>query len=250
MIPPVSATLPDPRKKKTGEHLEDLRRVIVISLAAAGVCSLAAWLFSAQLVDWLLAPARQVVDGPLYFFGPTDAFIIRLYAAIAAGIIAASPVIAYQVWLFVAPALFEKEKKSILPWAGATAVLFVIGCAFGYIFILPTTLQFTMGFATEALRPMLSVREYFSFATSIVLAAGVAFDFPVVIVAAVAMKAVRTETLARFRRHAYVAIFVIAAVLTPPDVSSQFLLGIPMLGLFEGSLIAGKWFEKKRPAAR
>lgn len=239
-------TLPDPVKKKAGEHLDDLRRAIVTSLAAVGILSTAAWLFSGRLVDWLLEPARRVVEGPLYFFGPTDAFMVRMYAAIAAGTVAASPVIAYQIWQFIDPGLHSNEKRSILPWAAVTAVLFVIGSAFGYFLILPTTLTFTMSFATSSLRPMLSVREYMSFATDLVLASGVAFDFPVVVVAAVAMGLTRTSTLARFRRHSYVGIFVISAILTPPDVSSQFLLAVPMLVLFEGSLIVAKFFEKNR----
>lgn len=243
-------TVPDPHKKRAGEHLEDLRRAIVISIAAIGILSVAAWFFSDRLVDWLLEPARAVVEGPLYFFGPSDAFLIRMYASIAAGILAASPVIAYQIWKFVDPALYASEKRSILPWAAATSGLFAAGCAFGYYLILPTTLSFTMSFATDTLQPMLSVREYLSFATNLVLSSGVAFDFPVVVVAAVAMGVVRTATLARFRRHAYIAIFVIAAVLTPPDISSQFLLAVPMLGLFEGSLIVAKFFEKKPSSAR
>jgi|APTNR8051073442_1049403.scaffolds.fasta_scaffold72782_1 sec-independent protein translocase protein TatC len=243
-------THPIPPKKKTGEHLEDLRRAIVTSIAAVGLLSLAAWFFSDRLVDWLLEPAKRVVDGPLYFFGPSDAFLIRMYASIAAGIIAASPVIAYQLWTFIAPALYDNEKKSAMPWAAATAGLFVVGCAFGYFFILPTSLQFTMSFATDSLRPMLSVREYLAFASDLVLASGVAFDFPVVIVAAVGMGLVRTATLARFRRHAYVVIFVIAAILTPPDISSQLLLGLPMLALFEGSLLTAKLLEKTRRPAR
>ncbi|MBP9733888.1 MAG: twin-arginine translocase subunit TatC [Candidatus Omnitrophica bacterium] len=239
-------TLPDPVKKKAGEHLEDLRRAIVTSLAAVGILAAVAWLFSGRLVDWLLEPARRVVEGPLYFFGPTDAFMVRMYAAIAAGTVAASPIIAYQIWQFIDPGLHANEKRSILPWAAVTAVLFVIGSAFGYFLILPTTLTFTMSFATSALRPMLSVREYTSFATDLVLASGVAFDFPVVVVAAVAMGLTRTATLARFRRHSYVSIFVLSAILTPPDVSSQFLLAVPMLVLFEGSLIVAKFFEKNR----
>lgn len=241
----MTAIVPDPNKKKTGEHLEDLRRVIVVSLAAVAAFSLVAWLFSDRLVDWLLEPARKVINGPLYFFGPSDAFLIRVHASIAAGVIAASPVIAFQIWSFVSPALYDNEKNAALPWAAATAGLFVLGCAFGYFFILPTSMQFTMSFVTESLKPMLSVREYFAFSADLVLASGVAFDFPVVVVAAVAMGLVRTVTLAKFRRHVYVVITFVAAILTPPDVASQLLLGIPMLLLFEISLWAARILEKK-----
>lgn len=235
----------DPHKKKAGEHLEDLRRAITISLGAIAAASAAAWFFSDRLVGWLTEPARRIIDGPLYFFAPSDAFLIRIQASLVAGIIAASPVIAAQIWFFVAPALFENEKKSVLPWAAATAGLFVIGAAMGYFFILPTTLQFTMSYATDSLRPMISIREYLSLAGDLVLASGIAFDFPVVVVAIVAMGIVKTATLAQFRKHVYVLILVIAAVLTPPDVASQMLLGVPMLVLFEGSMIVSKSFEKK-----
>jgi sec-independent protein translocase protein TatC len=243
-------TGPDPSKKKPGEHLDDLRRVIVTSLGAVAAASALAWFFSDHLVAWLTEPARRIIQGPLYFFAPSDAFIIRMQAALASGFVIATPVIATQLWLFVSPALFEKEKKSVLPWAAVTVVLFMIGVAFGYFFILPTTLQFTMSYATEALKPMISIREYLSFAADLVLASGVAFDFPVVVVAVVAMGLVKTATLSRFRRHAYVVIFVIAAVLTPPDVASQMLLGLPMLALFESSLFVARYFERARGAKK
>ncbi len=238
-------TIPDPNKKKVGDHLDDLRRVVVWSVGSVAAASAAVWFFSEGLVAWITEPARRAIEGPLYFFSPSDAFMIRIQMSLVCGVAIASPVIAAQVWLFVAPALFAHEKKSVLPWAAATAGLFLIGAAFGYYFILPTSLQFTMSFATDALKPMISIREYTAFAGDIVLASGVAFDFPVVVVAAVAMGLVRTATLARFRRHVWVVIAVIAAILTPPDVASQMLLGIPMLVLFEGSLIVARLFEKK-----
>lgn len=243
-------TGPDPHKKKTGEHLEDLRRVIIVSLSAVAAGSCLAWFFSGRLIDWLIEPARRIIAGPLYFFNPNDAFVIRIQVSVAAGVLLAVPVIAAQIWTFVAPALFPNEKKAMMPWAAATAVLFLAGSAFGYFFILPTSLQFTMSFASESLQPMISIREYLALAGDLVLASGVAFDFPVVVVAAVAAGLVRTATLARFRRHAYVVIAVIAAILTPPDVMSQMLLGIPMLVLFEGSLLTARLLEKARTRSK
>jgi sec-independent protein translocase protein TatC len=236
----------DPDKKKPAEHLEDLRRTIIWSLGAVALTTAAAWFFSDRFVEWLSEPARRFSDAPLYFFSPADALMVRINAALLVGIIAASPVIAYQVWSFVAPALYSGEKHAVLPWALATGVLFAIGCAFGYFFILPTTLQFTLSYATPYLQPMLSIKEYMAFAGDLVLAAGVAFDFPVLIVGLVASGFVKTATLAKFRRHAYVVIFVVAAVLTPPDVASQFLLGIPMLVLFEASMLVAYFLDRSR----
>lgn len=242
----MNPIIPDPHKKKVGEHLDDLRRVIVVSLAAIAAASGVVWFFSDRLVAWITEPARRVIQGPLYFFAPSDALVIRIQASVVAGILIASPVIAFQLWTFVAPALFPNEKKSALPWVAATAGLFLLGAVFGYVFILPTTLQFTMSFATADLKPMISIREYLSVAGDLVLASGVAFDFPVVVVALVAIGLVKTATLAHYRRHVIVLIAIIAAVLTPPDVASQMLLGIPMLILFELSMLVAKWFEKKR----
>lgn len=242
-VPPM--TLPDPNKKKVGDHLDDLRRGIAVSLGSVAAVAVIVWFFSENLVAWITEPARRVIDGPLYFFSPADAFMIRIQISLVFGLLIASPVIAARIWLFVAPALFAHEKKAVLPWAAATAALFLMGATFGYCFILPTSLQFTMSYATAALQPMISIREYVSFAGDIVLASGVAFDFPVVVVAVVAMGLVKTATLAKFRRHAWVVIAVIAAILTPPDVTSQLLLGIPMLVLFEASLVVAKLFEKR-----
>lgn len=243
-------TGPDPNKKKPGEHLDDLRRVIVISLSAVAVGSAVAWFFSDRLVNWLTEPARRIITGPLYFFNPNDAFVIRIQASVVAGVLLAVPVIAAQIWNFVTPALFPNEKKAMLPWVATTTGLFFIGAAFGYFFILPTSLQFTMSFATESLKPMISIREYLALAGDLVLASAVAFDFPVVVVAAVAMGLVKTATVGKFRKHSYVLIAVIAAILTPPDVMSQMLLGVPMLLLFEGSLLVARGMEKGRARAK
>lgn len=241
----LPAQLPDPHKKKPGEHLEDLRRVITVSIGSVGVATIAAWFISDRLVDWLTAPVRHYIEGPLYYFGPADAFMIRLNASVVAGIVAASPVIVYQLWSFVSPALYSNEKRAAFPWVASTVALFAAGAAFGYFFILPTTLHFMLGFSTESLKPMLSIKEYIDFAGETVLASGMTFDFPVLIVALVAIGLVKTTTLARFRRHAYVAFFVIAALLTPA-VAGQFLLAIPMIIFFESSLLIAAFMERSR----
>ena len=218
-------------------HLEELRRrlitILIVFSAAAALC----YFFSHPLLDLLTAPLRRYGDVRLYFQKPYEAFLTHLKVAALGGFVLSSPVIFAQAWLFVAPGLYEKEKKVFLPVLFISIFLFLTGVLFAYFVIIPWGLAFLLSFQTESLRPLLGIEPYFSFLNGMILAFGVFFDFPVVLVGLVRLGVVRTQTLARARRSMIVFIFIAAAVLTPsPDPLSQILLAVPMVGLFEISL--------------
>lgn len=232
------------------EHLNELRRRLLASLAAFFAASLACYALSERLLDALLAPLLAAVP-EVYFFSPQEAFLVRLKIALAGGFALASPVIFTQLWFFVSPALKQKEKRTVVPLALASSVLFLIGIFFAFAVVVPPALHILLGMGTGVVRPMISVSEYFSFLFGMLFAFGLAFIVPAVILSLATAGLVRAESLNRYQRHAVVLIFIAAAVLTPgPDLVSQFLLAGPLLFLFELS-VAGAWFigrSKGRPA--
>ena len=213
-------------------------------LAAAGW----AFAYSGPIVDFLLRPARA--EGtPLYFFSPADAFLLRVNAALAAGVFLAAPVISAQVWRFVSPGLFDKEKKAFLPLVLAAAALFAAGAAFAYAAVLPFGFRFLLAFGTDTIRPHLSASSCAAFAVSTMLSFGVAFNLPVILAGLCYAGVLRAEFLRRHRRHAAVLVFIAAAVLTPsPDVAGQLLLGIPLAALYELGVLAAGIAERLRAA--
>jgi len=223
-------------RKPITEHLDELRRCIIRSGIAIFIFSIIAYFFSSSILDWLTAPIQNEM-GRVYFFSPTDAFVVRLKTALFSGCVIASPFVLHQVWNYVSPGLYSKEKKVLLPWSIASWVLFLIGIWFAFEIVLPVTLNFLLGFQTSFMSPMISVNYYLSFAISLILSFGIAFDFPIFILALVHVGLLKPETLSRFRKQAYVFVFVAAMFLTPPDMISQVLLAIPLLVLFEVSVI-------------
>ncbi len=227
-------------------HLEELRRRLILCGVFLIVASGFSWFFARQILDFLTAPLQQLHIANLYFQKPFEAFVIHLKAAVFAGLLLSLPVFFTQGWLFVAPGLYEREKKIFLPLIFVSVLFFLAGVFFAYVFVIPFGLAFLLGFETESLRPMLTSGPYFSFMTAMLFAFGILFDFPLMIVALAALGIVKIITFARYRRGVIVAIFIIAAVLTPsPDPVSQLLLAIPLYLLFEISLLAGRLFEKK-----
>lgn len=226
------------------EHLEELRRKIFISLASVVACSLIGYLFSEQILQFMSASVVQK-GVRLYFFAPTEAFMARVKVSIVVGITLASPFLFKQVWDFIAPGLRRNERSFILPWTFASTALFCIGILFGFFLVLPVALDFLLGYRTSFIEPMLSVSLYISFAAALTVAFGIAFNLPILIVGSVTGGWVKLETYRKFRRHAYVGTFVASMILTPPDVYSQVLLAVPMIGLYEISLIVSAMLKKR-----
>ena len=226
------------------QHLDELRRRLIISLAAFFVSIIVPFVYSDQLLAFLAKPLTGEVAS-VYFFSPADAFIVKIKVSLLAGIVLSAPVVFGQLWLFISPALHGNEKKAVLPLIFVTSGLFVFGALFSFYEAMPLALHFLIGMQTEFMKPLVSMSEYISFLTSMVFAFGVAFNLPVFILALVGSGVVKTRTLHKFHRFFILAIFIAAAVLTPgPDVASQLLLAVPLLVLFELSLLGAVIIEK------
>lgn len=227
-------------------HLEELRKRLIISLCAFSLAAAVSYFFSGTLIDLLIAPLRSHRNAQLIFQTPYEAFLIHIKVAALCGLVISLPILFIQFWLFVAPGLYQKEKKTVLPLALSSVVLFLFGAAFAYFLIVPVGLDFLLSFETESMRPLLAIAPYFEFLFGMILAFGIMFDFPVILLGLAKMGIVNSRGLAKARKFIVLAIFVLAAVLTPsPDPVSQLLLAIPLLALFEVSVIICRWVEKK-----
>lgn len=233
-------------------HFSELRKRLLVSAAAWVCASVAAYPASGWILDRLIEPLGSV-SGAVYFTAPADAFMVRLHIALIAGLLAASPVILAQVWRFVAPGLYHKEKRVVFPLIMAMSFLFVTGALFAFLVVLPPTLRFLLGFETPHLLPLISVNEYASFAGGFILAFGTAFNLPVALALLSWAGLVRLSQLTAGRKFAVVGLFFLAAVLTPsPDMASQLMLGVPLCLLYEAGILSVRIIEgaKKRSAAR
>jgi len=203
------------------------------------------YFFSDLILQYLLIPIRSLLE-KFYFFSPTEAFFIKIKVTLLAGCLLSSPILVSQVWLFIAPGLYKKERYSLIPWIIITSVLFLAGVAFAFYLVIPLALEFLIGFQTEFLTPMISISSYISFLTTILLAFGIAFNLPVFIMVFVISGLVTSQQLGQNRKYAIVATLIGAAILTPPDVISQILLALPLVFLYEATIHAARFVESRR----
>ena len=225
------------------DHLEELRGRIIKSLFSIILFSIVAYVFSERLLEFITAPIPEV-----YFMAPTEAFSTRIKISLIAGIIISVPVIFYHVWRFIAPGLFQKEIKMVIPFVLASTIFFLIGAAFCFFMVLPLSMKFLLGFGTEKLKPMIQIKDYVSFVSYLILAFGAVFELPVISYFLGKIGIITADTLRKGRRYAVTAILILAAVITPPDVFSQFMLAGPLYFLYEVSILVVKFTGKKRTA--
>jgi len=233
------------------DHLEELRwRLFRCAIAIAiGVVGAFALLYTKQfdIVGLLAQPVQPYLKAPLMVTGPGDLFDIVMDASIAIGLIVASPVIIWQVWGFLSPALYGHEKKVVIPALVGAALLFAGGIALSYFFVLPVTLKFFMGFQTDSVQSMLTVEKYFAFVFAMCLAFGAVFELPIVIVVGTALGLIKPRFLAKFRRHAFVGCIIGAAIITPgSDPTSLFALTVPLYFLYEVSIHLSRLVYNRR----
>jgi len=230
-------------------HLEELRTRIIRMLIAAGIGLVACYGLAEPLVALLLAPLTHIEGAHVIGTGVTDAFFTKLKVAFVAGLFVAGPVIFYQAWAFVAPGLYETEKRLALPFSIAASAFFVAGAVFCYVVVFPIAFQFFLAeFGTIGVAPEIRVSEYLTFTSRMLLAFGVTFELPVATFFLARIGVLTHRTMIAGARHAVVAIFVVAAVLTPgPDVASQLLMAGPLLLLYAASI--GVAWLVARPAA-
>ena len=245
-------------KSQTGEmpfldHLEELRWRIIYSLGAlvVGVGIGFFITFKFDLIGLLQRPVLPYLRGhTLVYTHPGDTFSAILQMSLVAGIVVALPVIGYNVWAFLSPALYRHERRIVIPVLLSATGLFVAGVALAYFLVLPLTLKFLFGLEAESLTPMITVSEYFSFVTSMCLAFGGVFEVPIVIVALSAFGIVSPQTLGKFRRYAVVIAYGGAAIITPGDLlTTTIALAVPLYLLYEVS-VAVSYIIYRRKAKR
>lgn len=230
-------------------HLEELRKRLITCLIATAVGFAACYGFSEQLFLLLSGPLiKSMPEGSSFIFtGVTEAFFTYLKLAFFAGIFVASPVIIYQVWAFVAPGLYTRERRGILPFVFLAVVFFIGGTAFAYFIVFPQAFKFFMTYNTQYVKIMPSIGQYLSFSCIFLLGFGVVFELPVFIICLARLGIIKQQHLRKYRKVVIVGIFILAAILTPtPDAVNQLLMAVPMIVLYELSIVTVKIFEKKK----
>lgn len=222
------------------DHLEELRWRLVWSASAVLALSVLGFYLVSEfdLIGILKEPITDLIpEGMLLFTSPTEPMMVTLKLSFIVGVILAMPIIVYHVWAFLSPALFEHEKKVIVPSLIGGLVLFSLGVAMAYWLVLPLGLRFLLGFQTQALSPIITIGEYLRFATRLILAFGVIFELPLVSVILSALGIITPATLRRYRRHAIVGVALLSAILTPADVATMLLMMLPLVLLYEVSIV-------------
>ena len=237
------------------DHLEELRWRLIWSGAALLIAFAVAFTLVSNydIIGIIAFPAKEFLHGQkLIFTHPADPFTILMNVSFGLGIVLASPVIGYQVWSFLSPALHPHEKRVIIPVLIGAVGLFLIGCTLSVLWVLPITLELLGNINATSLQQMVSASEYFSFAVALTLAFGAVFELPILILALTALGLVTPRLLAKYRRHSFVGMLILSAVITPGDlIISTLMLFIPLYGLYELSIILS-WivFRAKLKKAR
>jgi sec-independent protein translocase protein TatC len=230
------------------EHLEDLRGRLLKSLVAVVVLSLVAFYFSDELMTFIVLPVGEI---KLHVTEVTGSFYAYLKVSLISGILAASPIVFYQLWSFIAPGLYSHEKASVLPLVLVSTLLFLIGASFCYLVVLPFSLKFLIGFSGDLLSPIITVGSYLTFAGMLMLAFGFGFEMPVVAYFLGKVGIISSRFLSKGRRYAIVLILIISAILTPtPDIATQLMLAGPLYLLYEISIILVKFTGKREDRSK
>lgn len=235
------------------EHLGELRDRLIRSFIAVGVGFVVAYFFKEQLFEILTAPLVTAMatsgNAKLIFTGLPEAFFTYLKVALLAGIVLATPVLFYEFWMFVSPGLYRDEKKYILPIIILSLIFFIAGSSFGYFIVFPYGFQFFLGFTTETIQAMPSMKEYLSFASKMLLAFGFVFELPLVLTFLSRMGLVTPAFLKKNRKYALLLFFVGAAIITPPDVVTQIMMAMPLILLYEIGILGARIFGKAAVSA-
>lgn len=229
------------------DHLREVRKRLCLSFVAALVGFVCCWAFVEPVFDILTKPMLEVLPNgsvAMYTTLP-EAFFTRMYIAFIVGLFAASPFIFYQIWCFISPGLYNEEKKFIIPVAIVSAIFFIAGGLFCYYIVFHYAFSFFMSFTTQDIVAMPKISDYLDFVLKLVLAFGLVFEMPIFSFFLSRMGVLTAEKMRNFRSYAVLIIFIVAAILTPPDVVSQLLMAIPMLLLYEVSILVAVVFGKK-----
>ncbi len=234
-------------KKPFTAHLKELRDRLVVSLAGLGVAFIITYSFKEKIFHFLMLPFIKVMPAgsSFIFTSITEAFITYFKVSLVAALFLAAPVILYEVWMFVAPGLYEKEKRYIAPFIIFGSFFFVGGALFCYYVTMPVVYHFFVSYAGTMIIPMPSLKEYMGLTLKMLIIFGLIFQMPLIAYYLAKAGIINYRGLAKKRRYAILGIAVLSAIITPPEVSSQLLMALPMYGLFELSVVIARVFGKK-----
>ena len=244
----------DDRKMPLLEHLVELRTRLLYAAAGFFVAFFICFHFAQYILEFLQRPLAELLPAgrPMIFTDLTEPFFTQIKVAAFGALCVSFPVIAAQIWAFIAPGLYKHEKHAFLPFLIATPIMFIVGMAFVYYVLMPMAWKFFLGFETEggngtlAIQLLPKIGEYINLIMKLVFAFGFCFELPVLLTLLAKVGIVSSQALRDKRRYAIVAIMVVAAVVTPPDPLSMMSLAVPMLALYEVSVIMARLVEKKR----
>ncbi len=223
-------------------HLIELRKRLGISVISVIVMFFVMFFFWKPILDWMITPLVAVLPqgSSVIFTKVQEPFFTALKVAFFSGFIVSLPVIFWQLWLFIAPGLYENERKFVVPFAIGATIMFLIGALFCYFVVIPFGYEFLINFGSQLFTALPSIGEYVSFFTKLILGFGLAFELPTVTFFLASIGVVTDETLKSFFKYALVVIFMLSALLTPPDVLTQFLMAGPMILLYALSILIAK----------
>jgi len=218
------------------EHLAELRKVLIISIVVIICFAIVSYVFSDQILDFL----TKHIKSTLVFLSPPEAFYIHLKVALFCGFISAAPILLYEFWKFLLPALKNNEKRFLYILFPFSLILFLVGIVFCFMIIIPLGIRFFMKFASSELQPMISLSNYISFLISFLVPFGLIFELPLIISLMIKLRLITVEQLKKTRKYTIIIFFIIGGILTPPDVITQAVMAIPLILLYEVSIILAK----------
>ena len=230
-------------------HLEELRHRFIVCFIAIGIGVAISYAFKERLFRILMRPLVMVMEPgqKMIFTGLTEAFFCYLKTALLAGVLFAMPVIIYEMWRFIVPGLYDKEKRFIVPLVLVSFIFFIGGVLFAYFIIFPFAFKYLLSFGSDIISPMPSMKEYFSLASILLLAFGVVFELPLVLTVLGRLGLVTPSFLGKNRKYAILLIFLLAAFITPtPDAINQCLMAFPLIILYEVGILGVRIFGKKK----
>ena len=242
---------PDDSQESFMSHLIELRTRLVRSMVAVLIATLALVPFAKEIYAALAAPLLHVLPkgATMIATDVTGTFLVPLKVTLMAGILIALPYVLWQAWAFVAPGLYQHEKRLALPVIVSSFIFFVIGMSFAYFVVFPVAFGFFAGYAPVGVQMMTDIDKYLSFVLTMFIAFGVTFEVPVIVIVLVRLRMVSLEKLRSIRPYVIVGAFVVGAIFTPPDVISQLLLAVPLWLLYEFGLVAARFWQPAPEAA-
>jgi sec-independent protein translocase protein TatC len=224
------------------EHLEELRKRLIITVVTFLLFLVLSFIFVKDIYNWLV----KDLDFKLAVLGPSDILWVYFMLAAVVGIAATIPVAAHQLWLFIRPALSKSEKNVTLSYIPALFILFLAGISFGYFIVLPLVLNFLISLSGDMFTTFFTIEKYFKFVLHLTVPLGFLFELPVIVMFLTSLGIINPIALSKARKYAYFVLIIVAVLLTPPDIISDFIVTIPLLLLYEGSITLSTFVYKRK----